>query len=440
MIPLSVRTQAVTTLIMAVALSTVAEQAGTLRLSNMDTLSGKLAGIDSNLELTWNHALVNDALMIPAANVRDITFDRATIPEAERKGERVTLKNGDQFSGSLSAIDGKFAYIKTDYASGIRIARTALAALHFHTVPQGLVYEGPNSLDEWIVAASQWDRPWTFSKGVLKTTFPISIGRQVNLPKRCSIEFAFASVTIPALQVNFFTDTVNSMNGIAYYVLMSPGQVNLGCRIPKPDGLAMSNGKPLRFSGAPAGRVRILSNQDTREIFFLVDDVLVERWKAPGPFIPRGGGIVFHPQSRGGFSLSDIRITSWDGQIPDPPAKETVSTSDVIRFLNGDRVNGTITSVREGNVLFETSARALSAPVARVASIHFARRQEPSPARREGLARAHLLDGSRITLSITTLGDEKLDGSVAGSGPLSIRSAYLKRLELNVDEGGPQSP
>jgi len=410
-----------------------AELTGRITLANGDTLKGQLRFIDSGGHLAWQHPLVGSAIIFELHNVRDVVMPKSQVQLPNELMQLLRLKNGDEVRGTLQALDAETATFMALTAGPLTLPRRHLVGLDLDILPRGLTYKGPNSIDEWVTKSLDVKSPWTFRNGGLYAHALDPVGRMVDLPRRASIEFDAASPGAPMMRLTFYASQLHHSNGPGYYLLIGQKDIFLGRQGAGLTGNDTSPGIHYKFDLSGKTTIRILTDLERRELVLLIGGVVVDRWTSPGDVTPSGKGIVFAPQSRNDLALSNIRVSRWSGRIPSPPSNALPSSHDRIRFANGDVVDGAIVSIGTNGVVLQTSAQTIDIPFNRVSQLQFAQRQVPDDAPATGLTQIGLLDGSRISLKLSSVNGQTLTGDIPGGASLSIPAVFVR--ELNFKHG-----
>lgn len=174
---------------------------GTLFWGNGDSLEGQLQSAKGDT-LVWNSPLFADPLSLNLAVLSAVRFPEIesteTVTEAEG-GFRITLINNNLLYGEIAAINRDSITFKSRRHGTIAVQKSQIRSLQ-RNQNQGLIFLGPRGLDGWTqksqtTGVSSWKEEDDGSLTTVKGDS--SISQKLKLPKRCEIEFALASSTIP---------------------------------------------------------------------------------------------------------------------------------------------------------------------------------------------------------------------------------------------------
>ena len=148
-------------------------------------------------------------------------------------------------------------------------------------------------------------------------------------------------------------------------------------------------------------RVAIKVDETKKIIALLINDVLVQKWENVGD-LPDGKGLLFTSRTTYRMKLSRIRVTEWNGTLPeaDPKPKATPK-ADYISLGNSDHLTGTVTRIADGKLHFNSELGEMKIDLQRVTSIHRATESyQPIPLMKES-ARANFKGGGGMSFKIT---------------------------------------
>lgn len=174
---------------------------GTLFWGNGDSLDGKLISAEGDT-LIWESPLFANPLSLNLA-----VLSAVRIPELETSspvvaaddGFRITLINNNLLYGEIAAIGPDTITFQSRRHGKLVLQKSGIRSLQ-RNQNQGLIFLGPRGLDGWTqksqtAGVSNWKEEDDGSLTTVKGE--TSISQQLQLPRRCEIEFALRSTTIP---------------------------------------------------------------------------------------------------------------------------------------------------------------------------------------------------------------------------------------------------
>ncbi|WCJ59631.1 hypothetical protein NXS98_00500 [Fontisphaera persica] len=419
-----------------------------------DVLRGRLLGMDTN-GLRWQHASHEPVLTIKPQGVYKVRLARTQPLPVHRSDAMVRLVNGDEIRGELREMDERMVVLRTWYAGDLRLQRQGLASLQTGLSRYQVLYEGPDGLEGWTNQsgvrtdfinggwAAAFTSPqarfmvngWHYYNGAFYGINAGFLGRQLDLPPVSCIEFDLAWQGSFYLTVWFYTDRIGSPDGNAYMLQVSPRNVQLA------RATRTGNNMPLGTTELPEGirsvRLAIRTDVPNKTIAVYANDVLLRQWLDISSLDGLGRGLGFH---LGGMAqqvrLSNLRVTTWDGQIDRLPEVLPAAGQEVIRLLNKDRIAGRVKGLREGVLLVQADFGELPLPLERVAGIDFAAPVVSNlpPAQAEAsLVRAFLHGGGRLTMRVEGWAERQLTASGPYFDRTTFQSAMFQSLQFNLE-------
>ena len=104
--------------------------------------------------------------------------------------------------------------------------------------------------------------------------------------------------------------------------------------------------------------VAIFVDKEQKTITLLVDDQLVHKWKDNNAnFAGKGNGLLFTSRNSYPMRLSNIRISEWDGVLPQAGGGKNLGNGkdDYVQFTNDDSISGKVKTIRDGKLILTTS-------------------------------------------------------------------------------------
>lgn len=409
-----------------------------LQFLNGDALHGELMGIGlSSNRVTWKHRGVAQPVDFDAAGVSEIRLAARAVEGRRPARGMVWLTNGDQFDGDIVSLDGTNLVLDTWYAGRLTVRRAMVARIAPQQTSSAVVYEGPKSLDEWSSRGGVRNKTWEFRNGGLYPVVPVPLGRIIeNMPDTVRIDFDVAwRSRNPYFSFWFFHTNPDEPQGDAYYMTIMAGRrVELNRMRSNSGSQNLGSADIAQNAEDAAGKSRfsILADRTKGTIALLIDGTLVREWKDSKDFKAGGKALTFMPQSQRDLRFSNIRVSAWNGQVPQKQEAATVKEEDCVTLLNGDSLSGQILGIAGGQVKMKTSYATLDIPVARVSETTLAPGSSARARRRNGDVRARFADGGSVTMMLVRLGEGRIAGTSENWGEAQMPVSAFQSLELNI--------
>jgi peroxiredoxin len=191
--------------------------AGMLHLSDGSFVSGQLADSADPGILRWQAPLFARPLDFAMKGVDAVTFpapDKLPRSSGEYCFE---LSGGDVLFGSLVSLNDVEAVLDVPSAGRLHVRRDAIRQFFRWKDGAGLVYQGPNGLDEWTVSPAR--DAWKHERGQLWTDTPRSfIHGNFELPMRAAIDFEISWTDKPDFVLALGMGRDDATLGQAYHV------------------------------------------------------------------------------------------------------------------------------------------------------------------------------------------------------------------------------
>ena len=138
-------------------------------------------------------------------------------------------------------------------------------------------------------------------------------------------------------------------------------------------------------------------------------------------------------QGQGAVKLTNIKVTEWDGTFEDPAMVTPNKTQDMARLKNGDRLIGSVKSIRDGKLSIEGAGTVLDVPVTRVKQVELASAQPSGAKSNEQTVRAYFTSGAgslRFNLVKWTI--VELSATSENFGTASFKPAAFSRIVFDL--------
>jgi hypothetical protein len=171
-----------------------------------------------------------------------------------------------------------------------------------------------------------------------------------------------------------------------------------------------------------------------KAITLLIDGEMVRQWTDPAGFAGGGKSIIFSPQPQNGMRISNIRISEWDGAVPQSIVSNSGGDTkeDLVRFVNGDKVSGKLRSIARGSMKFEAAYAVMDIPLDRVSEIRMASSGLERARRNKNDIRATFPEKGALTIQLIRIEKNMLTGSSENFGQVGMPLEAFKALDLNI--------
>lgn len=429
----------------------------TLEFLSGDQLHGSFLSLDGKSGVRWQHSSIKQVLTVNPEGVYKVRLPQSRANRADRPNCSVRLANGDEVLGNLVSLDEKELVLDTWFAGKLSLPRPSLGSLMVGLGRFNILYEGPTSAEGWnlkggpnvaggqvfigggivmpqpAVQAKQVNG-WQYKDGAFYGVGSGSLGRNVKLPPASSIEFDLAWRGYPQMSLFFYTDNLEGYGGNAYVMQFSYRNIYL--RRQSQNGRSSNLGTiELPATSVSKTRFAIRTDRENKIVALFMDDLLVKQWMDNAEFNEAGTGILFYLQGgQQAMKVSNLRITEWDGRLDDGPAALTNSKEDLVRLANKDKVSGTLKSIRDGKISFQTAFAPLEVPLDRVTQVDFApdtiKTNQFSP--RD--VRLFFADRGRLTMQVERWDDQQVVGVSGNFGQAKFLPSAFSAVQFNLDK------
>lgn len=416
-----------------------------LELLNGDVLHGTFISLDSKSGARWQHPLVKQVMELNPAGIGRIKLDR---PKSTNAAPRQTcaarLTNGDELVGELVTLDDDKLILETWYAGTLTLPRKMVQSLSPGLSRLSSVFEGPTGPEGWTIKGSgggframragREGGSWKFNNGGFSSVGQGSVGRDVKLPAMSNTEFEMQWRGYLQLNVAFYTDTLEGYGGNCYLLSMNYTSVNLQRMSRNGDSGSFGQAELPALNQKSKAHFSIRVNKEQKTIALLMDGALIKQWTDRGDFAGSGTGLLFYQQGQGFVRVSNIRVTTWDGKFEENTAKTGKSKDDLVRLVNNDKISGTLKSIKDGKMNFETAFAPLSVPLERIDQIDLAGEKSEKAASAPNDVRVAFGERGRVTFQLERWDDQQVTGSSLNFGKARFSPAAFSSIQFNIDK------
>ena len=393
-----------------------------------DRMSGDLLGIEEQ-KLRWKHPDAVDSMSFVMDNLQGAVLKGRRDVGGLLKLARVEMTNGDIYRGKIVSMSGNNLVIETPYAGNVTLVVAHVKSIRPATESK-IVYEGPNSLEEWKTNQNSW----AFNKGTLTSrSGNQSIGRVIDdLPDMASIEMDLAWRGNAQINIGFWGENPESIHQNSHTLMIQGSYVRLFRYSNTHGGNDLGAINFEAFQTSTRATLGLKLDRKGQNIALFVDGVLAKQWKdtSPGPLT--GSALILQSTSGNALRVSNIRVTQWDGKFGGAGSEEGQGETDMAEFSNGDKFSGKLEQIANGQMKFVTDFATFDVPVQRVARVELASKTREQARRHPGDVEVFFPTEERITLRLNTLGNEFLKGSSQNSGDLNLRRSMITKLRFNI--------
>ena len=426
-----------------------------VRFANEDCLPGMLESLTPEL-LVWKSPALDGPVPFFLKRVLDVTLPAVPPGTAADHVAEVALTNGDTVRGQLVAVTDDAVALDTWFAGRMEFRLPMVSGVRIEG-KSNFLYRGPTGMDGWTQDASG-DPAWSFGRAAFVSQAAGSIARSGVLPDACAVAFDVAwKADAIALKVILFSDEADSANpGTGYEFSFQRGSVYLRNATTQAF-LGSAHSRALLESDRV--RVELRASRKTGKACLLINGRVTEVWTdtevARGEF---GSCLHFVSQNTLPLRVSNITVAPWDGVVAEAPGPragmirqfgfqdpdedegepessledEPAAEGNGMELANGDRLQGEVTSIRDGVVAVKTPLGDIELPVARFRTVALRQVEPERCIRRNGDIRASLADGSSLVFRLDGVGDGALRGSSQNFGNADFRLEAFSRIEFNI--------
>lgn len=400
-----------------------------------DRLHGKIVGMEPGSGVEWERADVKAPIYFSTANVSSIRL--ATLDRTNQSGgssdTRVRLKDGSDFPAKLVSVEDATVKLDTWYGGVLDVKRSAVESIVIAREATGLLYEGPNSLEEWKQQNNR--EGWVFRNGGLVSSRSAWVGKEFeDLPEKVRIDFELQWAGQLALMVSLMPESLEQYSSGSYTIQLNSGYVYMYRNTENGNqNLGQTQVNELRMRNKVKVGIRL--DRKAKSIALLINDMLVKQWKETGKWVAEGKGLLFYGQGQGPVRISDLEISGWDGSIREGEDGESSLEADLVTLSNGDKVSGKLVGIRNGEIAFSTSfAQDLKIPMERVSKIDFAREETERPTPGPRMVRGHFQGEGSLLFELKSLTREAADIATESFGEAILKPDAFKSLQFNLDQ------
>ena len=407
-----------------------------LDLLDGSTLHGRLRAIDSKTGLSWEYPEAKKPLDFKPENLAAIRFSHADKTPGRRSDPicQFRFANGDEFFGNLISVSETEVELQTWFGGKFKTPRSMLNSIRFFPRGAAPIFEGPTGLDGWTLGKTQSTNTWIYRDGTFVANSSGTIGRDLKLPAASRLEFDLAWTTPFNLLFSFYTGVFDGFNynSSCYMFYITLGNISLQ-RINAGAGSSTMGRTETINEMLTKEKVHLefRANKADGTLEILVDGRLANRWKDTAGWVGSGSGILFYSQNDSAITMSNLKVSEWDGRPGAEGTTNAPTTIDQLFLANNDSVSGKVIGIGAGNVKFTTSSASLEIPLQRVTHVFLGGGATNSIPRTTWEVQASLAGGGTISFDLEKWGPEKILGQNKHFGKVSLDSQSVRQMQFN---------
>lgn len=413
----------------------------TIEFQDRDRLHGALVSLTPDaFGLVWKRSDIKDPIALSLSNLMQVRLAGRRPVQHKDPTASVTLLNGDLLAGDIVAMDETSLTLDTWYSGRLTIKRPSILQVDLHAGTSRAIYEGPNSLTEWMAIQSggRLKDQWRFDNGTLFAIYPAPLVKRLEkVPDLCEFHFSVSWTRYASFGFMFFTDVVDQNATSGYNLMVSGSTVYMQAFSRNMGSQQLGTVNYEKFDqGKRSAEFTILANRKTNTFTLLIDGEQVRRWTDARNLggTQTGHSIMLQPQDQNSIRFRNIRVLEWDGKVPEPSAAPTVQKEDIVLLSNSDKLTGRLNAITNGNIQFTTSYATLTVPVQRVDEVFLAVQSTNIPPPASGNIRLTFAEAGQITVKVEKIADEKIRCSGDSFGDITLPLPAIKTMDFNLDK------
>ena len=458
-----------------------------LKFLNGDSISGRFRGINGGY-LLWRHPSFSEPVQVVAKDVSSIQLETVQSMVSGVKDCVVSLVSGGRLNGKLMGLDENVLTLDTWYGGKLEISREFVRSIEPGIKPERVVYEGPqDGPDGWMtgnrntgqalklmvgknknngeargdkqralavlglvrgvgkakLGAAGNQGAWRYANNAFMcaSSGPILGRKDLDLPERCALHFDLQWTGYFNLGVNIFADQINNeYSGNSYSLRIDQNNVYL-YRIQNGSTSNLGN-TPSQLSGKKKCQITMFVNKEAKQIAVAVNGRVIRKWDDSRPFAGKGKGLLFTSRNNSAMRLGDIRITEWNGTLPESDsAKMGNGKEDFVIFSNKDSISGKAKRIDGDKLIFTTNFGDVPLPVSNMRTLIF-NYQAKALTPKEGEVQIMMTKGGQLNAKLLSWGDKTVKVKSRIFGEAVFNQAVFEKLDFNLsqprkeDDGG----
>lgn len=416
----------------------------TLTLDSGELLRGTVQSVSKGKKVLISHIGVKTPFVIDANKVKTIELnkqpnfnDSSSSDIPTRAG--ISFINGDSIIGKIQSINKTTVdFTSSNLEETFSIPRKKIHQIVFGSSVAKSVYS--SDYTDTLFATSFG---WKLLENYFTTSGNSQMWQQFDLTDNFVIGFKYQWTRSPQLQVHFGAMSQKPVAANPRYViniindLITISQNNSdGTNKFFPNSAPSFQLQTQSVSDKEA-HIELWVSRSNGNIYMYLNGNLAQ--KIYFPMTPLGNNVGFQSSGQGAgnsHTLSNIKISTWDGRIPPKSTSSIVSsTHEKISYVNGDTFKGKLLYTKKSNnkinyyLKYEHAKDQIISPEGTLSSIYL---NPLKPKEKIQLSQPTLLrDQSLLQLSGITLSNEKLRAKHPILGSVTIPKSSLNTIHFN---------
>ena len=462
------------------ALKKVDNRPDRLKLLNGDSFTGKFQGIKGG-HILWLHPSFAEPARVIAKDVSSIRLEQHKISPEKTQDCSVGLVSGGRLNGLLVGLNEEGLTLDTWYGGRLKIAREFIRTIEPGVKPERLVYQGPeDGPGGWmtgnrntgqvlkqmlknnakadvgkgapekqralailrrvpvpgkaLVGGAGQQGAWRYVNNgfVCASSGPILGRKDLELPDRCALTFDLQWTGYFNLGVNIFADQINNeYSGNSYSLRIDQNNVYM-YRIQNGSTANLGNVRS-QLTGKKRCQVSLLIDKESKTLSVLIDGQLIRKWEDARPFAGKGKGLLFTSRNNSAMRLSQIRITEWNGSLPESDASKSGNgKEDFVVFSNKDSISGKAKRIDGDKLIFTTNFGDVPLPVTNMSSLTFSNPvKRLSPQAKD--VKMQMQKSGTVSVELLAWGAGKVKIKSPYFGEAVFDSSVFEKLDFNLN-------
>ena len=389
---------------------------GLLEMINGDRMQVAIEGFDGAAGLLRvRHPFARDALDVQVSALTRFNVQTPKDESPPPAGDwNVQLANGDQIICEGVTLDADRLQMRNALIGAVSAPRVALAGLNRASASR-IIYEGPQKDEEWLRNRASFkltDARATAAQGEFLGIKLPALPRKT----RVDIELQWA---FPNFIVHLFTKNVTNVwdgSSAGYQFSYQMGNQILINRLLPGMGAQPIGTVPIRAPAARKGSFSFFFDLDNGVVAVMMNNRLLAEWKDPtaAPELGTHIGFLSH---QGSLEVLKLRVSEWNGLLPNAGQPRPASDTDSIILKNGDNLSGTLVKIAATSATVRSPFGELAIPLDNIRRMDL---KYDAPLKSGDGVRLTLKDGSSVTVVIQKIENGSLFGNSPSLGSVRI--------------------
>lgn len=407
-----------------------------VRLFDGSALHGKMVLLSPNGGLLWEYQNAFQPIRFAFSSLASIRFNPTKHWQGARQSQcRFRFTNGDAIYGKILAMDERFIDMETWFGGTLRAAREKVQSIALLQNGYRVLYEGPNSMEEWIRGRSP--NEWTYQDGVLNVEGRGVIGKDVGIDASASLAFDLNWQGTFQLILTMHAETLDRYDYSkgAYVFSLNPQFASFQRIQPGAGVMTLGQVRLTNWVNQTRARFDVRTHREKARFALWIDGKRLGTWKDSRGFIAKGKGISFSSQtSRSAFSISQILLTEWDGHFESDFKIDDEDVSDGLLLINQDRPKGIVKDIIQDKLNFNLRHQlSVKIPLERIMQIRLRSPQKQPEPFAENAIRVQIAGGGTLSFVLNRWSESIIEGISPTFGLLHLDPECIRGVELNLE-------